>query len=222
MRLAKKNGILSAYITNGYATEEHLELISPYLDAWRVDIKGFSKESYKKVTGIAKWEAVLGMAKLAKFKYNMHVECVTNITPTINDSEEVIRGIARWIKTDLGEFTPWHVTRFYPYLDLSHIPPTPIRTLELAYEIGREEGLRYVYVGNLPGHRWEDTYCHNCHKPIIQRRGFAIAQAIIQSGRCPYCQTEIPGRWDSSISVTSGERIPVVQADFELPYKDKQ
>ncbi len=221
MRLAKKNNILTAYITNGYATEEQLELISPFLDAWRVDIKGFSRESYKKVTGLARWECILEIAKLAKFKYNMHVECVTNVTPTLNDSEKILRGIARWIKHDLGEFTPWHVTRFYPYLDLSHIPPTPIKTLERAYEIGREEGLEYVYVGNLPGHRWEDTYCHNCGKVIIKRRGFAIAQALIKNGLCPYCKTQIPGRWDNEVQTSSGERIPVVHAEFDLPYQEK-
>lgn len=209
---AKKRGIYSCYMTNGYATPEHMEMIGPYLGAWRVDIKGFSRESYKKISGLARWEPVLEMTKLAKFSYGMWVECVTNVTPTINDGEEVARGIARWIRNELGELTPWHVTRFHPYLDLSHIPPTPIQTLERFYEIGREEGLKYVYLGNVPGHRWEDTYCHSCGKAIIQRRGFAVAQALLSEGKCPFCRTEIPGRFQKTIHSTTGERVPILHS----------
>ncbi len=207
---AKKLGIYSAYMTNGYATPEHLEMIGPYLTAWRVDIKGFSRESYKEISGLARWDAVLEMTKLAQRKYGMHVECVTNVTPTINDSEETARAIARWIKAELGEFTPWHVTRFHPYLDLSHLPATPIRTLERFYEIGREEGLKYVYLGNVPGHPGEDTYCHSCGKCVIQRRGFAVARAQLRDGKCPFCDTAIPGRFQKEIGSTTGARTPVL------------
>ena len=211
MKEAGKLGLYSAYVTNGYATPEHMELIGPHLTAWRVDIKGFSRATYKKISKIARFEPLLEMTKLAQTTYGMHVECVTNVTPTINDDEQEIRDLARWIKTELGEFTPWHVTRFHPYLDLSHLPATPVKTLERTYEIGREEGLKYVYTGNLPGHRWEDTYCHNCGKCIIQRRHFAIANATMKNGKCPHCATAIPGRWDiGEIPSTSGDREPVL------------
>lgn len=222
MKAMKPHGLKACYITNGYATDEHLEAIAPYLDAWRVDLKGFSRESYKSVTGLAKFEPTLDMTIKAKHKYGKWVECVTNVTPTINDSEQILRGIARWIRHELGELTPWHVTRFYPYLDLSHIPPTPIATIERAYAIGREEGLKYVYVGNLPGHPCEDTYCHNCGKGVIRRRGFAIAQSVLQdNGACPHCGTHIPGVGMGRIERTSGVRIPVLYADYDLPYQDK-
>lgn len=210
MTEAKKLGLYSAYMTNGYATPEHLELIGPWLSAWRVDIKGFSRESYKKVSGLARWEPVLEMTKLALHRYGMHVECVTNVTPTINDTDEIARGIAKWIRSELGEFTPWHVTRFHPYLDLAHLPPTPVPRLERFREIGLEEGLRYVYLGNVPGHPAEDTYCHSCGECVIRRRGFAVAQARIRDGACPRCGTRIPGRFPTEIASTDGSRTPVI------------
>jgi pyruvate formate lyase activating enzyme len=207
---AKKLGLYSAYITNGYATPEHLELIGPHLTAWRVDIKGFTRESYKKISAFAKFEPVLEMSKLARHKYGMHVECVTNVTPTVNDGDDIARGIARWIRDELGPLTPWHVTRFFPYLDLSHLPATPIETMERFCEIGRAEGLRYVYMGNTPGHRWEDTYCHACGTRVIERRHFAVAKASLVDGRCPKCGTVIPGRFQTRIDPTTGVRMPVL------------
>jgi pyruvate formate lyase activating enzyme len=206
---AKRLGLYSAFMTNGYATEEQMELIGPHLTAWRVDLKGFSREEYKQVTGLARWDAVLEMTKLAFHRYGMHVECVTNVTPTLNDSEKTARGIASWIRESLGPLVPWHVTRFHPYLELSHLPATPIPTLERFAEIGREEGLKYVYLGNVPGHRDEDTRCHGCGTTVIRRRGFAVAQASLVDGRCPSCGVTIPGRFPAAIGPTSGLRSPV-------------
>jgi len=206
---AKNLGLYSAFMTNGYATEEQMELIGPHLTAWRVDLKGFSRESYKKVTRLARYEPVLEMTKLALHRYGMHVECVTNVTPTINDGEDLAHAIASWIREELGPMTPWHVTRFHPYLDLSHLPSTPIGRLERFVEIGREEGLKYVYIGNVPGHPFEDTYCHGCGDCVIRRRGFAVARATLRDGRCPKCATLIPGRFPTSIGATSGERVPI-------------
>jgi pyruvate formate lyase activating enzyme len=207
---AKKLGLYSAFMTNGYATEEQMALIGPTLTAWRVDLKGFSRESYKKVSGLARWDAVLEMTKLAQHEYKMHVECVTNVTPTINDDDATAHGIAAWIRENLGPFTPWHVTRFHPYLGLSHLPSTPIARLERFCEIGREEGLKYVYIGNVPGHPWEDTYCHGCGERVIGRRGFAVARATLIDGHCPKCSTQIPGRFQERIDATTGERAPIL------------
>jgi pyruvate formate lyase activating enzyme len=210
--LARRRGLATAYITNGYATREQLDMIAPVLDIWRVDIKGFSRESYKAVAGIARWQAVLEMTARARHLRGLWVECVTNVTPGINDSDEVLRGIARWIRADLGPDTPWHVTRFYPHLELSHVEPTPIVTIERARAIGLEEGLRYVYVGNIPGHPGEDTYCHGCGERVIRRAGFAIAQATLVGGACPRCGTRIPGRFDAAVGPTSGRRTLLVAA----------
>lgn len=207
---AKKLGLYSAFMTNGYATEEQMALIGPYLTAWRVDIKGFSRESYKKISGLARWDAVLEMTRLAHHEYKMHVECVTNVTPTVNDDEATAHGIASWIRDNLGPFTPWHVTRFVPYLDLSHLPATPLERLERFCEIGRQEGLRYVYIGNVPGHPWEDSYCHQCGECVIRRRGFGVARASLRDGKCPKCATQIPGRFQGTIDASSGERTPIL------------
>ncbi len=207
---AKKQGLYSVYVTNGYATEEHLELVGPHLTAWRVDIKAFSAEAYKRISGVARWEPVLEMTRLASRKYGMHVECVTNVTPTINDDEGTAHKIASWIRENVGPFTPWHVTRFHPHLDLSDLPPTPIPKLERFCEIAREEGLKYVYIGNVPGHPLEDTACHACGAIVIRRRGFAVSVATLKDGACPSCGTQIPGRFQTRIDTSAGDRSPIL------------
>ena len=125
----------------------------------------------------------------------MWVEIITNVVPGYNDDETQLRSIASWIKEDLGEETPWHVTQFVPHLELSHIPATPISALEKAREIGFDEALKYVYLGNVWGHPAENTYCHNCKKLLIKRRGFYISQNNIKNGKCPFCGTMIPGKF---------------------------
>ncbi len=149
-RLAKENNLYTVYVTNGYATPEALDTIGPYLDAWRVDIKGFSDEFYKTLAKIPRWREILEVTKRAKNKWHMHVEVVTNIIPTMNDDDQQLEGIANWIRDELGELTPWHVTRFHPQHHMMHLPPTPLATIERAYEIGRKAGLKFVYAGNVP------------------------------------------------------------------------
>jgi pyruvate formate lyase activating enzyme len=193
-KLAKAQGLYTNYVTNGFITVEAFDMLSPFLDVWRVDIKGFSDETYHRVGYIKGFRGILEITERAK-KYGMHVEVVTNVTPGFNDSDEELRGIASWIKNNLGPETPWHVTRFYPYLKLSHLTPTPISTLENAWSIGKEEGLWYVYLGNVPGHKWENTYCHNCGELLIERDVFEIIKNTIKDGRCQQCNTLIPGRF---------------------------
>jgi pyruvate formate lyase activating enzyme len=194
-KLAKQNGLLANYVTNGFITPEALDLIGPYLDAFRVDIKGFSKKFYKKMCHVNDFTGILEVTKRAKEKWNMWVEIITNIIPGYNDDEAQLKGIASWIKNDLGEFTPWHVTQFVPHLELSHIPATPVSTLEKAREIGLKEGLKYVYLGNVWDHPAENTYCHNCQKLLIERRGFYISQNNIKDGKCPFCVTIVQGKF---------------------------
>lgn len=196
-RLAKETGLLTNYVTNGFITPEALDLIGPYLDAFRVDIKGFSKKLYKKMCHVDDFEGILEVTERAKKKWDMWVEIITNVTPGYNDDETQLKDIASWIKTRLGEFTPWHVTQFVPHLDLSDVPATPVSTLERAREIGFDEGLKYVYLGNVWGHPAENTYCHNCGKLLVERDGFRIARCEVKNGLCGYCQTKIPGRFGS-------------------------
>ena len=193
-RMAREKGLFTNYVTNGFITEEALDMIAPYLDVFRVDIKGFSDETYLKVGHLKGFRGILDVTKRAK-GHGIHVECVTNVTPGYNDSEEELRGIASWIRNDLGPETPWHVTRFYPYLELSHVQPTPLETLERGREIGKEEGLWYVYIGNVPGHKWENTYCHGCGELLIERYIFEVVKNRVNEGRCPECGIVIPGRF---------------------------
>jgi pyruvate formate lyase activating enzyme len=196
-KLAKESGLYTVYVTNGYMTTEALDAIGPYLDAYRVDIKGFNDETYKKLAKISHWKGILDNAKRAKEKWNMHVEAVTNIVPGINDDDVQLEGIARWIKEELGELTPWHVTRFYPNYNMTDVQTTPVETLEHAIDIGNKAGLKFVYAGNIPGHNSENTVCYLCGKVIIQRHGYQTKLLGLKEGKCGYCGADLNFRTDT-------------------------
>jgi pyruvate formate lyase activating enzyme len=190
-RLCQEAGLYTVMVTNGFITEEGLDLIGRHIDVWRVDVKGFSDETMKGLCKVPSVKPVLDMAERAKRHWQMHVEVVTNVIPTINDDEEQIRGIARWIRERLGPETPWHVTRFFPYLELSHLPPTPPETLRRAREIGREAGLRYVFLGNLTEEGGEDTTCPSCGRLVVERDGFSVIKQDLREGCCAACGNPI-------------------------------
>ncbi len=190
-RLAKERNLYTVYVTNGYLTSEALDTIGPFLDAWRVDIKGFSDAAYRQIAKVQHWERILEVAHHAKTKWNMHVEVVTNIIPTVNDDTEQLTQIAEWIRNNLGELTPWHVTRFYPHYKMANLPPTPISTLERAYDIGKRAGLRFIYVGNVPGHWTESTTCYSCGKVVIQRWGHEAKVIGLDGSKCKFCGSEL-------------------------------
>ena len=191
-KTADKEDIKNVFVTNGYITEEALKEIAPYLHAANIDLKGFSDEFYRKVCG-ARLEPVLDSIKLHK-KLGIWIEITTLIIPTLNDSEETFREIATFIK-DIDPGIPWHVTQFYPMYKLSHLYPTPIESIRRAREIGLEEGLRYVYAGNVPGEEGENTYCYNCGSLLIRRYQYAIIENRIEDSKCPYCGATIDGFW---------------------------
>jgi pyruvate formate lyase activating enzyme len=193
-RLAKAHGLYTAVVTNGMATREHLDLLGPYLDAYRVDIKAFSVAGYRAVAGFPAFEEILDSAAYAKGHWGMHVECVTNVTPTINDSDEELAGIAGWIAGTLGIDTPWHVTRFHPCEGFAHLPATPLERLERAVQLGAAAGLRYLYVGNAPTVH-QDTCCPACGAAVISRQGFHVLRTALREGCCRQCGTKIAGRW---------------------------
>jgi pyruvate formate lyase activating enzyme len=190
-RLARENDLYTVYVTNGFATPEALDEIGPYLDAWRVDIKGFSDEFYKELAGVPRWREILDVTRRAKDKWNMHVEVVTNIIPTMNDDNEQLNGIAGWIRDNLGELTPWHVTRFYPNHEMMHLPQTPIETIERACDIGHQAGLKFVYAGNVPGHDSENTRCYSCGKLNVARHGYRTEVTGLDGPKCKYCGTDL-------------------------------
>ncbi len=184
-RLCKYNDLYTVYVTNGYATLEHLELIGPYLDVYRVDIKSMDDAFYQKLIKVPSVQGVLDTTIAAKHKWKMHVECVTNVIPGWNDSKENLQKTANWIVENLGDDTPWHVSRFFPYGELSHLPPTPPQTLYEAIRIGRQAGLKFVYLGNLPSDTGENTYCPKCGRLLIERSRYDTAVGDVdEQGRC--------------------------------------
>lgn len=190
-KLAKKEGIKNIFVSNGYITEEALREIAPYLDANNIDLKSFSDEFYRKVCG-ARLEPVLNSIRLHK-ELGIWIEITTLVIPSLNDSEENFKEIARFIK-NLDENIPWHVSAFYPAYKLTNLPPTPIKTLDKARKIGLETGLKYVYQGNVPG-EGENTLCPSCGKVLIRRSGYVVLQHNMKNSKCPHCEAKIDGVW---------------------------
>jgi pyruvate formate lyase activating enzyme len=133
----------------------------------------------------------MDVARRAKEKWNMHVEVVTNVIPAMNDDEEQLKNIATWIRDNLGELTPWHVTRFHPLHEFTHLSATPISTLERTYRIGKESGLKFVYLGNVPGHEYENTVCYSCGKTVVHRIGYDTQVVGLDGSRCKFCGAEL-------------------------------
>jgi pyruvate formate lyase activating enzyme len=188
--LAKKVGLKTIYVTNGYITPEALRRIAPYLDVFRVDIKSFSDDFYRKICG-ARLAPVLESTKLAK-ELGMHIETITLVIPTKNDSPEEITQIVRWVHENLGADTPMHFTRFHPMYKMDDLEPTPVTTLEMAYDIAKKAGMRFVYLGNVGGHRYENTYCPKCNSLLSDRIGYRVSEVRIKEGKCPECGEIIP------------------------------
>jgi pyruvate formate lyase activating enzyme len=197
-RLAGEQGLYTVYVTNGFATAEALNALGPCLDAWRVDIKGFSDRLYRELAGIVDWRGILDTAVRAHDKWGMHLEVVTNVIPGWNDDNAQLNAIAAWIKTYLGELTPWHVTRFHPDYQLRDVPATPVDTLERAATLGREAGLKFVYVGNVPGHSGENTVCYNCGQMVVRREGYHTGVIGLKGSGCSNCGAELNFRNEES------------------------
>ncbi|WP_297069509.1 AmmeMemoRadiSam system radical SAM enzyme [Thermococcus sp.] len=191
-KLARREGIHNLMITNGYINEEPFRELAPYLDAMNIDIKAFDDRFYMKIAGVPGGEPSRKTAEIAKKEFGIHVELTYLIIPTLNDRPGEIRDFVRWVVETLGEDTPVHFSRFFPNYKLMHLPPTQVETVERAYHIAKGEGLKFVYVGNVPGHPGENTYCPKCGKPLIVRRGFEVVEYHIERGKCEYCGEPIP------------------------------
>jgi pyruvate formate lyase activating enzyme len=178
-------------VTNGYITEEALDLLAPHIDAYRVDVKAFSDDVYRRLCRIPSFAPVLAATVRAQYEHGCHVEIVTNVIPTINDDEATLRSIAEWMVAELGPKTPWHVTRFVPYLEFSNLPSTPIATLENAMAIGHSAGLEFVYIGNVPGHEGQNTVCPRCHRLVVRRTGFQVEDLALRGRFCDMCGEDL-------------------------------
>lgn len=188
--LAAKNKIKTVLVTNGYITPKALREIAPLIDAANIDIKGGDK-FYQEVCLTSSAKPVLKAAKTMK-SYGIHVEVTNLVIPGKNDSEEQFEELIDWIITNLGSATPTHFSRFSPHYEMRNVPPTPIETLEKVYRLAKEKGLHYVYLGNVPGHHGNHTYCPNCGSRLIARYGFDIREyKITLKNKCPDCGTPI-------------------------------
>ncbi len=191
-KLAKKAGLYTVYVTNGYITPEALDTIGPYLNVWRVDIKSMEDKFYQEIAKVPAVSPILESTMRAKKKWKMHIEVVTNIIPTLNDSDNNLKKTAEWIYKNLGLKTPWHITRFFPCLGLKHLPITPIETLERAEEIGKRAGLKFVYLGNIGGHPAENTICPHCGNLVIERVNYEVdLKGLDKMGRCKKCGEDL-------------------------------
>ncbi len=192
-KLAKKEGIRTSIVSNGYINPEPLRRLLPYLDAVKIDLKAFTEKFYREICE-AELEPVLNTLKVLK-EEGAYFEIVNLVIPTLNDSPEEIRKMCEWIKDNLGKDVPLHFSRFTPAYRLTHLPSTPIKTLEKAIKIAHDVGLRYVYIGNVPGHKYNSTFCPQCKKRLIHRIHFSVLSNDIENGKCKFCHYEIAGVW---------------------------
>jgi len=193
-RLAKAKGLRVLFHSNGSMNSEPLRELLKYTDAVTIDLKGFSDEFYQGASS-AELEPVLRTLKIIKGE-GVWLEIVNLVIPTLNDDAGMIREMCEWIKENLGPNVPLHFTRFFPAYRLTNLPPTPIETLEMAREIAVDVGLKYVYIGNAPGHKYNSTFCPKCGKALIHRIHFMVLENNIKGGRCGFCGYEIPGIWE--------------------------
>jgi len=190
---ARENGVKSAVVTGGYIQADPLKKLCPHVDAIKVDLKAYSEKFYKEVVN-GELKPVLE-ALVTLRKQNMWAEIVYLVIPTLNDGEQEFKGLARWVKSELGPDVPLHFSRFHPEYLLKNLPPTPLETLERAKAIADAEGLHYVYLGNVPGHPAEKTYCPRCRRIVVDREGFSVSAVNIRKGKCQFCQEPIAGVW---------------------------
>lgn len=188
--LAREVGLKNVYVSNGYMSPQTIALLARWLDAANVDIKAFSDEVYRKHIG-ARLQPVLDACSLLK-QAGVWLEITTLLIPGLNDDEAQIRGLTRYIARELGAETPWHVSRFFPRYKYQNADATSLGSIEKAMEIGKAEGLRYVYAGNIAGSA--DTYCPQCGAVLIKRTGMStLSSRVSHKGACPVCGARIAG-----------------------------
>lgn len=188
---AHDSGLYTVLCTAGYSTPEANRLLLPHIDVLRLDLKGFSDRFYRRLTDVGRLGPVLATGATAA-DTGVHVEVVTVLIPDENDDPSELREAARWIAGALGPDTPWHLSRFIPHARWLDRRETAIEALEHAAVIGRDAGLRYVYVSGVPGHPGESTYCRNCGEELARRRAFSFAPVGLAEGRCRRCGTPAP------------------------------
>ena len=192
-RLAREAGLRNVLVSNGYINKEPLIRLTSFLDAANIDLKSFDDRIYPCLNG-GTLQPVLNTFKTLH-REDVWFEIATLVVPTYVDDSEMIKKMCGWILEALGPDYPLHFLRFFPQYKLTRLPLTPIEVMEQFRDLALKEGIRYVYLGNVPGHEGCHTYCHHCQKLLIERKGYFLVQFNIENGCCKFCNTSIPGRW---------------------------
>jgi len=190
--LAKQRGLTNVFVSNGYMTIEAIDFASDWLDGINVDLKAFNEDYYKRLCK-ARLEPVLETIKYIAKQTKIWLEVTTLVVPGENDSEEELKKLAGFIASEVGVDVPWHISRFVPQYKYMDSHPTPMETLDKAYEIGKSAGLRYVYLGNVSGEKTESTFCYHCGRMLIERVGYRILSNSIKDSCCPDCGVKVAG-----------------------------
>ena len=191
--LVKKAGLLNVCHSNGFINPEPLRDLCRVMDAANVDLKGFTDDFYREICS-GELNPVLETLKIYK-QSKVHLEITNLVIPAKNDDLSALKEMCQWIRRELGAETPIHFSRFYPLYKLKSLPPTPVSTLEKARSVATSAGLEYVYIGNVPGHEGENTFCPKCRKMVIKRTGYMIGEVNLKEGKCKYCGKPLPGIW---------------------------
>ncbi len=191
---ARAVGIKNLWISNGYINRQPLLTLSRYLDAANVNLKAFSDQVYRRLNG-GRLQPVLNTFKTLRDQ-GVHFEITNLVVPGYNDTAGMVEKMCIWIRHELGPDRPLHLLRFFPRYKLDRLPPTPVSTLEKLRRICLEAGLRYVYIGNVPGHPANHTYCPGCGKVVVRRQGFARPELNLKAGCCIFCRTPVSGVWN--------------------------
>jgi pyruvate formate lyase activating enzyme len=189
----RRLGIRSVVVSNGFIGREPLDALCGAIDGYKVDLKSMDEDYYRSVCRGRLAPVLATLARLRERK--VWCEIVYLVVPTLNDRDGDFRRLADWVLKEMGPDVPVHFSRFTPQYKLNALPPTPAETLERAWAIGREAGLHFVYLGNLPGHAAENTYCPGCGKAVIRRTGFTVLGTDLRAGRCGFCGRAVPGVW---------------------------
>ncbi|MDA4135114.1 MAG: AmmeMemoRadiSam system radical SAM enzyme [Thaumarchaeota archaeon] len=211
-KLAHKKRIFNIFVSNGYDTPESVGVMGEFLDCLTVDFKGSGETGFvRKYIGIPDADPIFETLLEVRRRTKIHVEITDLIVPEVGDNLESARKLARWVYDNLGPDTPIHFLRFHPDYKMMDLPVTPVKTLERHLEIARKEGLRYVYIGNVPGHPAENTYCPGCSALLIERTGYDIGTySLDENGRCEACGYQTPIVGPLSRSAREYRFIPVI------------
>jgi pyruvate formate lyase activating enzyme len=193
-QLARKRDIHGVVVSNGFINAEPLKALAEHISAYKVDLKSYRDKYYQEICD-GRLQPVLDTLVRLK-KLGIWSEIVYLVLPTLNDSDEEIKDLCQWIRDNLGPNVPLHFSRFHPTYKITHLPPTPVSTLERLHQIARDHKLNYVYVGNVPGHKYNSTFCPQCGELLIKRRGYFTTLKNFKNGACSKCGNKIAGVWE--------------------------